>query len=249
MSYNIKVLLAYEGTDYLGWQKTAAGPSIEGELEPQLQCLLGHPIRLQAASRTDAGVHAEGQVVNFRVESLRYSLRRLQLSLNQLLPSSIRVLEIEEAPLCFHPTLDAKGKEYRYLIDNGPVALPRQRHYSWHQPFPLGIDQMRQAAALLIGTNDYYALCNRSHKQKYRDTIRSLEAIELLVHPERQVELRIRGSSFLYKMVRNIAGLLVSVGLGKKGAEEIPRLLASGDRTLAGVTAPAAGLTLHRVFY
>ncbi len=240
---NIKLILAYEGTRYLGWQKTAMGRSIEEELEKVLAQILRHPVALQAASRTDAGVHAKGQVINFFTD-VEISLDRLQKSLNSLLPGDISVLKIEEADPSFHPTLGSRGKEYRYSVCLGPAQLPFHRNFSWHFAYPVNVEEMKKAAALLKGRHDFSAFTN----ERQEDNVR--EIFDIVIEPEEEgLKIRVSGNNFLYKMVRNIVGTLLYVGCGKLSADEIPAILKSKDRTRAGVTAPAQGLVLNEVFY
>jgi tRNA pseudouridine38-40 synthase len=240
---NIKLILAYEGTHYLGWQKTAMGPSIEEELEKAVTQILQHPVRLQAASRTDAGVHAEGQVVNFFTES-EMPLDKLQKGLNGILPNDISVLKMETASEDFHPTLGSQGKEYHYSVCLGSTQLPFYRNFSWHFTQPVDVEAMKRAALYLIGSHDFSAFTNERQENNVREifdiTIESLD---------NRIKIRVAGNNFLYKMVRNIVGTLLYVGCGKLTSEEIPAILKSKDRTLAGVTAPAIGLVLKEVFY
>ncbi len=240
---NIKLILAYEGTRYLGWQKTITGLSIEEELEKAVAQILQHPVNLQAASRTDAGVHAEGQVVNFFTER-DIPLDKLQKGLNSILPSDISVVQIEEAKESFHPTLQNYGKEYHYSVCLGPTQLPFYRNFSWHFSYPVNIEEMKKAALYLIGKHDFSAFTN----EKQENNIREIFEIEIEEFKSR-LKIRVSGNNFLYKMVRNIVGTLLYVGCGKLSAEEIPAILNSKDRTLAGVTAPALGLILKEVFY
>ncbi len=240
---NIKLILAYEGTRYLGWQKTIAGPSIEEELENAVAQILQHPVNLQAASRTDAGVHAEGQVVNFFTER-EMPLDKLQKGLNSILPSDISVLQIEEAQESFHPTLQNCGKEYHYFVCLGSTQLPFYRNFSWHFSYPVNIKEMKKAALHLTGKHDFSAFTN----EKQENNIREIFDIEIEAFDNR-LKIRVSGNNFLYKMVRNIVGTLIYVGCNKLSAEEIPTILNSKDRTLAGVTAPALGLVLKEVFY
>jgi tRNA pseudouridine38-40 synthase len=243
MVKNIKLILAYEGTRYLGWQKTAMGLSIEEELEKALAQILQHPVKLQAASRTDAGVHAEGQVVNFFTES-EMPLDKLQKSLNSLLPKDISVLKIEEAPEAFHPTLDCRGKEYHYSVCTGSTQLPFHRQFSWHFSYPLDLEAMQKAAEALLGKHDFSAFTN----EKQEDNVREIFAIQ--IEPlDGRLKIRVSGNNFLYKMVRNIVGTLLYAGCGKLPWQEVPSIIASKDRTRAGVTAPAHGLVLKEVIY
>jgi len=240
---NIKLILAYEGTHYLGWQKTAMGPSIEEELEKALAQILRHPVSLQAASRTDAGVHAEGQVVNFFTD-VKIPLEKLQKSLNGLLAKDISVIKIELADESFHPTLDSQGKEYHYSVCLGSTQLPFYRNFSWHFAYPVNIDEIRKAAHRLKGRHDFAAFTN----ERQEDNVR--EIFDIVIEPsENRLKIRVSGNNFLYKMVRNIVGTLLYVGCGKLSSDEVPSILASRDRTRAGVTAPALGLVLKEVFY
>lgn len=245
---NIKLVIAYDGANYLGWQKTSAGPTIEQTLESILEKILQEPISLQAASRTDAGVHAHGQVVNF-FTSRTIDPNRFRISLNQLLPSDIALILVEKVEYDFHPTVDSTGKEYRYSICNNFFQLPEHRFSSWHYPYSLDFNEMRKAALHFIGTHDFVTFCNMKNLQNYENTIRQIDAIEIIELDEKRIQFKIRGNHFLYKMVRNIVGTLLHVGRKKIKAEDIPRLLQGQDRTQAGITAPAHGLTLYRVNY
>lgn len=246
---NLKLIVAYDGQGYLGWQKTDTGPSIENALQTVLEQIFQEPITLQAASRTDAGVHARGQVVNFYTSKLRTSLPRLQASLNGLLPSDIAVLQVTEEPFAFHPTLDCLGKEYHYTISHGSTQLPQHRFYSWHYPYSLDPDAMRAAARAFVGEHDFSAFCNFQKNASYTDWIRSVSDVSIIELPEHQLQISVKGNHFLYKMVRNIVGTLAQVGRGLIASDAIPQILASRDRTQAGLTAPACGLCLFRVFY
>lgn len=249
MLSNIKLIVAYEGTAYLGWQETKAGPSIETTLKNVLEQILQEKISLQAASRTDAGVHAEGQVVNFFTSKSDLSLDRLCISLNSLLPKDIVIRYTERMHDDFHPTLDCQEKEYHYWICANSYQLPQHRNYSWHIHHPLNLTAMRQASQLLIGCHDFSSFTNTKKNEVYVDYVREVKAIEIIDHPQHRLQMIIRGNHFLYKMVRNIVGTLVYIGMGKLEIEEIPRILKTGDRSLAGMTAPAHGLTLFKIYY
>jgi len=246
---NIRLTLAYEGTRFLGWQKTNTGLSVEGILEQVLAKILQHDISLQAASRTDAGVHAAAQVVNFFTSKENVRLDRLQLSLNKLLPKDIAVLSIEKIQSHFHPTLHCLGKEYHYELCYGTAQFPMHRHFSWHYPCSLDISAMTLAAALMEGEHNFSAFCNFRKNIAYKSYVRQIEFIRLIELPGQRLHFEIRGNSFLYKMVRNLVGTLVYVGCGKIHIQEIPALLSGGKRPQAGITAPAHGLCLFRVFY
>lgn len=247
MHYNIKLIIAYLGTSFVGWQKTKMGPSVEEVLEKTLQQILQHDVKLQAASRTDAGVHAAGQVINFTTPKL-LCLNTIQHRLNGMLPKEISVIRAKQMPEDFHPTLSCLKKEYWYQLCYGTAQMPFVRHTSWHFPYSLEIKQMEQAAKHLIGTHDFSSFCN-DRALWDRSPICQIENIEILSQPEKRLKMRMIGDHFLYKMVRNIAGTLAYVGCGKIPVDQIPMILASKDRRLAGVTAPAHGLILKQVFY
>lgn len=242
---NIKCILAYCGTQYLGWQKTRVGPSIEGVVEEALGKILQHPVMLQAASRTDRGVHAEGQVINFF--SYPQPLKKLQQSLNALFPKDISSLSLEEAEESFHPTLDCRGKEYHYHICNCSFQSPFYQAFSWHYRIPLDLELMRQAASLLIGERDFSAFTNQ--RLPVEKAHRRVTRIAFHTLPDQRLRIEIEGASFLYKMVRNLVGTLVYIGSQKISLSMLPQILLSRDRRLAGMTAPAHGLCLKKVFY
>jgi tRNA pseudouridine38-40 synthase len=247
---NVKLTVAYDGTCYLGWQKTQEGPSIEESLQAALEKIIQRPIALQAASRTDAGVHAEGQIVNFLLPTpCSLDMERLRYSLNSMLPSDIVILHAEFAHPDFHPSLGCTGKEYHYYVSLGPYLLPWDARYCWYYGYPLQFDAMQEGAKALVGTHNFSAFCNTSKERNYKDKIRTLQSIEIDRITSQKIRFRIQGNHFLYKMVRNIVGTLLDIGRGKIDVCAIPTILKSLDRTYAGVTAPAAGLFLHRVIY
>lgn len=245
---NIKLIIAYDGTHYHGWQKTAMGPSIEGVLESTLSKILQEPVVLQAASRTDAGVHAANQVVNFFLNRSP-CLRKLQYALNGLLPKEVRVKHMEIVHDHFHPTLDCIKKEYHYQVCYGPIQLPFQRCYAWHYPHDLNIDMMRAAAVQLIGRHDFSAFCNDLTQREYDHCIREIYTLDIFETPYQCLRFEICGNNFLYKMVRNLVGTIVYVGCGKIAVEDISSLISEKKRTQIGMTAPATGLFLQEVIY
>lgn len=246
---NIKLIIAYDGTAYLGWQKANTGPSIEITLQTLIEKILQHPVLLQAASRTDAGVHSEGQVVNFLTSKLDFDLNKFQMSLNRLLPKDIIILKVEKMPLSFHPTIHCIGKEYRYFVCMGQSQLPQHRFYSWHVPYPLQLDAIRKACPYLIGSHDFSSFCNAKIKTHYSDYVREVQLLQLTELENNRLCFRIQGNHFLYKMVRNIIGTLIYVGRGKISLQSLREILESRHRPEAGVTAPAHGLFLQRVIY
>lgn len=243
---NLCLEIAYEGSRYLGWQKTKMGPSIEQSLEIVLSQILQEKISLQAASRTDAGVHAEGQIVNFKT-SQELSLPTLLRALQSLLPKDISAKKLSLVPDHFHPTLDNKGKEYHYRVYLGPTQPPFERHLSWHLPYSLNVQAIEQAIPHLIGTHDFAAFCNKRHDLP-EETIRTLTSITCNFTPP-LLTFSVKGENFLYKMVRNIVGTLVYIGAQKIPVDSIPLILKSKNRTLAGITAPAHGLFLKKIYY
>lgn len=246
---NIKLTIAYDGTHYLGWQATQMGPSIEAVLQRTLEQILQHPIHLQAASRTDAGVHAEGQIVNFLSAKENLNIVKLQLSLNSLLPKDIVIRHTEFVHPHFHPTLDCIGKVYDYQVCFGQVQLPRYRFTSWHYHSPLDLEKMREAASILIGEHDFTTFCNVRKNDPYENHVRILKNIQIIELENERLLFILEANSFLFRMARNLVGTLVYIGSGKLQLEQLKDIIAQKDRTLAGMTAPAHGLTLKKVLY
>ncbi len=233
-----KLIISYDGTRYFGWQKTNVGPTIQEELQKAVAKITQETAVPEAASRTDRGVHAKGQVVHLSLQK-EIALR----SLNAVLPSDIRVLELE--PAAFHATLDAVKKEYHYHLCLGAVQDPIHRLYSWHTRYPLDLEKMRRASKDLLGTHDFSAFANEPEENPHC----SLESIQIEELPGERLQIALIGNRFLYKMARNLSGTLVYIGCGKLPLDCIPSLLASRDRKAAGITAPAHGLVLQKVFY
>lgn len=242
---NFQLTLAYQGTCYKGWQKTKEGRSIEETLEKALLDILGHSINLQAASRTDAGVHAKAQVVNF-FSSVDIHPQQLQKSLNGILPRDISVVSVQPVDRMFHPTLHSFGKIYHYNLCHDAFQLPFNRLFSWHYPYPkLDIDSMQRAANLLRGKHDFSAFT----MSPLIDNVREIFSIDIIPLPCRRLRIEIFGDKFLYKMVRIIVGTLVYMGSNRLKAEDILKILYSKNRKNAGITAPAHGLCLYKVQY
>ena len=242
---NIVLCIAYDGGNYLGWQKTSAGPTIEGVLEDCLTTLLNHPVKLQAASRTDAGVHASGQVINF-FTTTKQNLAELKLSLKRLLPKDIYLLSVKHAVDSFHPTLDCIRKTYVYTVQTTPLS-PFDRHYIWHYPYPIDLNLVRQNARDLIGTHDFKAFETVSSSMA-KSTKREIYSINIDEIDSNRYKISICGNSFLYKMVRTLVGTLVQIGSGKI-EHTSATILASQDRKQAGMTAPAHALCLCELTY
>jgi tRNA pseudouridine38-40 synthase len=241
---NIKCLISYDGFRYLGWQATSAGPSISATIQQVLEKILQCSIKLQAASRTDRGVHALEQVMNFHVADA-IDLRRVQFSANSLLPADIRILHMEIAPDTFHASCNAQKKSYLYQVETAPILLPHQRNYYWHYHYPIRSELMERAKIFFIGKKDFSAFCNE-HRE---DTQREIFSIDLSVIDKTRVHFRILGNKFLYKMVRNLIGTLVYVGHGRVSMQAASILLSKKKRRKAAMTAPAHGLFLEKVYY
>lgn len=242
---NYRLNICYEGTNYFGWQDNQSELTFESILAKALTRIYGTRPKLQAASRTDRGVHAKEQVVNFFAPPL-ISEETMVKAINRYLPKDIRVLSVTLMPSTFHPTLDNRQKEYVYRITNKPIQLPFDRHFAWHVKPPLDVTLMRNAASLLIGTKDFTSFCNQSPSIPY-DKTRTIRTINIEGHGD--ILITIVGENFLYKMVRNIVGTLVYVGLLKIKLVDLSALIERRDRKFAGVTAPAHGLTLNKVYY
>jgi len=241
----LRLLVEYDGTGFAGWQRQDGQRTIQGCLEQAFAKMTGQPVRVRGAGRTDAGVHALGQVASVEVASRIPSLGFLR-GLNTHLPSEIAVLEVADLPAGFDARRDARGKIYRYAVWNHPVRSPHHARWSWHVYDPLDTHAMRVAAAVLVGEHDFRAF--RSSDCDRLNTVRILRRFDL-IRAGALLTFEVEGTAFLRNMVRILAGTLVDVGRGKMTAAQVQALLGSGDRTQAGVTAPAHGLTLVRVIY
>lgn len=243
---NIKLTIAYDGCNFFGYQKVHNKRTVEGELLQALNILLKEKIILQAASRTDKGVHALGQVVNFITSNEALDLQQLQKALNAILEKDLRVLAIEKEVLNFHPTLDALAKEYHYFICNHPFLPPHKRAYCWHYPYiQLNLSAMQRGAQLLEGEKDFVAFS----AEKVENGIRRIIYLQITEEDENLIKIKIIGNRFLYKMVRIIAGTLTEIGARKISEKELLDIIERKNRSLAGPTAPAKGLFLVTVFY
>jgi tRNA pseudouridine38-40 synthase len=249
---HIRLIVEYDGTGLCGWQRQANGPTVQGHLEAALAKLLAHDVAVVGASRTDAGVHARGQVASFRTERA-IPLHGIRRGLNALLPPAIAIAEASEAAEDFHPRFSATGKHYRYLLFTRADRSPRWRDRAWHHSAPLDRDAMREAATALIGEHDFAAF--RAAGCTAKRTVRRIDQIEITELPGELpggswlVAVDVRGNAFLRNMVRIVVGTLVEVGRGRRPIGQVAEILASKDRTRAGITAPARGLELVSVGY
>lgn len=241
----VKLTIAYQGTQYQGWQRQKRFKSIQETVEKLVSNLLNERIELTASGRTDAGVHALAQVASF-VHHSTFPTTRLCYVLNYHLPDDIQILSAEDVEADFHPRYSARGKIYQYKIDNASVKDPLKSYLVWHVPEPLDLDRMRDAAACWIGEHDFATF--RSQGSSAKTTIRRIDAIEL--HKEGTlVTLTFRGNGFLYNMVRIMTAVLVLIGKGRLEPSDAERLLGAKERTMAPWTAPPQGLYLTEVIY
>lgn len=244
-----KLTIAYDGTHYEGWQVQKTGTGVQEKIEEALAKLFPGKPRLHSSSRTDTGVHALGMIAHFEAprSEFKMSIRRLAIAINAWLPDDIRVLSATVASKKFHARFDATGKQYRYFVWNHPAMNPLLRHQAWHVTRKLNVAAMRDAAKLFVGRHDFKSFAaNRNYEME--STTRSLTRCEIR-RKGPLLTFTIEGGGFLYKMCRGIVGTVVQVGLGKFPAAEIKRMLARKDRRGAGMTAPAHGLVLWKVFY
>lgn len=241
----ILLVVAYDGTNYCGWQLQPNGVTIEEVLNQTLTALLKEPVCVTGASRTDSGVHAMGNVAVFDTES-RIPGDKFCFALNQRLPDDIRIQSSREVPVTFHPRKANCVKTYEYRILNRKIDMPLQRLYSHFCYFKLDVDRMRQAAAFLVGEHDFKSFC--TVRTQAEDTVRTIYSLDLQKDGD-MIVLRISGSGFLYNMVRIIAGTLVKVGMGVYPPEYVEEILEARDRAAAGPTIPARGLTLVGLEY
>jgi tRNA pseudouridine38-40 synthase len=242
---NVRLVLEYDGTEFHGWQRQAGLRTIQDVMEEALRALTGAGVSIHASGRTDAGVHALGQVVHFFTAS-RHAPGVFVKGLNALLPADVRVLGAEEMPQSFHATLDARGKRYRYVIDNRAVAQVMMLRYAWHVYQPLDVEAMARAARALLGRHDF-----RSFETEWPNRTSSVRTIEDIVVERRgdDVWIEVEADGFLYHMVRAIAGTLVLVGKGRRAESWVREALLAEDRREAGPNAPPQGLFLLRVRY
>lgn len=244
--YNYKLTIQYDGTRYRGWQVQGnTDQTIQGKVEGVLSRLTGQPVELHGSGRTDAGVHALGQVANVKLPR-PFDPSELLRELNRYLPADIGVIAVEPAPERFHARLNAHSKTYRYRIWNSEIPNVLERSYLYPLPEPLDVAAMERAAADLVGTHDFRSFCGLKRFKK--STVRTITDIPITQHGS-EVRLEFTGNGFLMRMVRILAGTLVEVGLGQRAADAMPAVLAAQDRAAAGPALPAQGLALVRVEY
>lgn len=242
---NIKLTIQYDGTNYCGWQKQHNGISIQEKIEDAIYSVTGETVNLIGSGRTDAGVHAIGQVANFKTNST-IPPNRFKYALIPKLPEDISIVQSELVPDSFHSRYDAKGKIYRYAIYNEEIRNPIYSRYVYHVPYRLDLASMDRAKEYFLGSHDFRAFM--ASRSSVKSTIRTINSITL-DRKEDLIFLTIEGNAFLHNMVRIIVGTLVEVGLGKRHWQSIPQIIKSKDRKMSGHTAPAQGLCLKKVYY
>jgi tRNA pseudouridine38-40 synthase len=243
---NFKLIIEYDGTHYLGWQRQVIGPTVQGEIERALSSMTGTAVTLIGAGRTDAGVHALRQVANFSCHT-RLNPEPILKGLNSLLPPDIAIHECHLVPHAFHARFDAHSKVYQYRILNRATRSAIERNYAWFIHVPLDLDAMRRAAGYLVGRRDFKAFESTGSPRAH--TVRTVLAADWLDNGGGRWTFQVEADGFLRCMVRNIVGTLVAVGRGKLAAPDLSHILDSRDRKRAGPTAPGRGLFLAEVKY
>jgi len=240
----VRLTLAYDGSGFRGWARNAGQRTVEGVLSDALARVLGDMPKLAVAGRTDAGVHARGQVASFTAAD-DVDLERLQISINGLLAPEIVAEDVRQAPEGFNARFSATAREYRYRIDTGAWPDPFDAWFVWHRPGELAVTSMREAARTLHGEHDFASFCRRPQSG---GTVRRLERLSIARVGDR-VEISARANAFLHQMVRTLVGTLVAVGDGRLDAGTVHEILVARDRSRTPEMAPAHGLTLERVVY
>ncbi len=246
----LRVVLEYDGTNFSGWQVQKGLPpqqTVQGAVQQAIERLTLERVRVRGASRTDAGVHARGQVAAFETSKERVPIVGFTRGLGQFLPKAVAVRRVEQAPPGWDPRRTSRGKHYRYTYWNDETPSALDRHRAWWVRGRLDLAAMRAAAALLLGTHDFEAF--RSADCAAKHAVRTIYSLDVRPGPYRRVELDVVGNAFCRNMVRIFAGQLYEVGLGKVRPEAVADILESRDRTRAGMTAPPQGLCLEEVIY
>ncbi len=240
---NLRLVIEYDGTDYVGWQYQANGPSVQEEIEKALRNLTQEEARVIGAGRTDAGVHARGQVANVRIETALDSSELLK-GVNAVLPESIVVHSIEDVQADFHARYSAASRSYRYMILRTRSAL--ERSFGWYIGYPLDVEAMERCAATLMGDHDFQSFCKTiPEANHYRCSVTN----SVWTHVENRLYYDITANRFLHGMVRTLVGTMVDVGRGRRTEQEFAAILEGRNRSLAGMAAPAKGLYLERIGY
>jgi len=248
---NFKLLIQYDGTDFRGWQVQPGERTVQGELQRVVSLIEDADVYVCGSGRTDSGVHAEGQVANIKLQK-SFTPEKLRGAINGNLWRDLRILHVEKAADDFHARFSAKGKTYVYRVINAPVISPFWSRYAHHEARPLNVNQMNEAAKYFLGEHDWTAFSAAQSDSENRVRNVTNFTVETVWDTRAQsqiIEFRITGEGFLRYMVRSIVGTMLEVGRGEKDFDTIQTAIVSGDRNLAGATAPAHGLTLLKVFY
>jgi tRNA pseudouridine38-40 synthase len=247
----LKLIVAYDGAEFYGWQVQPDHTTVQGTLASAIGRITGEKVLPQGSGRTDAGVHALAQVVTFMTES-SVPTENFVKALNDILPASVRVLDVAEMPAGFHARHAARAKSYRYRIYRGAICPPFLARYVWHYPYPLNEQAMERAAALVVGENDFTSFAavdpERGREAETRSNVRTIFS-SAWERVGEELIYRVKGSGFLHHMVRNLVGTFLLVGRGTLQVHDITRILEARDRSAAGATAPARGLYLVSVVY
>ena len=242
---NIKLMIQYDGTNFFGWQRQREEPTVQQVIEDAIADLTQEKITLYGAGRTDTGVHARAQVANFHTESA-HTPAIFQTALNARFGDDLAVIAAEEVALDWHARKNARGKVYEYVICNAPLRPVFDRQYMLHVSAPLDVDAMTNAASILVGEHDFRSFTRKAHTKE--NCVRTVTRLAIARNDPR-VTVTVKGTGFLYMMVRAIAGALLEAGTGRLTRDDLQRILDARNRSEAGPTAPAHGLTLVRVIY
>ncbi len=243
---NIKLTIEYDGKEYNGWQKQPTKLNIQGTIEQAIKTITGEEVELMASGRTDAGVHAFGQIANFKTNS-NIPTEKIAIALNSNLKKSIRIISAEEVNERFHSRLSCKRKTYRYIINNSEFSSAIYRNLETHIPQKLDVEKMKIGAKFFEGEHDFKAF--KASGTSSKSSVRTIYNAQVIQMPNNRIYIELTGNGFLYNMVRIISGTLVEVGLGKLEPEDIKNIINSKNRNLAGKTLPPNGLYLLSVEY
>lgn len=248
---NFRLLIQYDGTEFHGWQVQSGERTVQGELTKVASLLEGGDVFVCGSGRTDAGVHAEGQVANIKLTK-PFTPEKLRAAINGNLASDVRIMQVDEVPEDFHSRFSAKGKSYLYRLTNAQVMSPFWSRYAAHEARPIDVQKLEEAAKLFLGKHDWTAFS--AAQSDVEDRVRTVSEFSVTERVEeragsRMIEFRVSGNGFLRYMVRSMVGTLLEVGRGERDFDTIRTAIETGDRNLAGATAPAHGLTLLKVYY
>ncbi|TCO74981.1 tRNA pseudouridine(38-40) synthase TruA [Marinisporobacter balticus] len=242
---NVKLIIEYDGTNFSGWQMQPNARTVQEEIEKGLKKIIKKEVKINGSGRTDAGVHALGQVANFK-ETFSIPIQKIPLALNAMIPEDISIKEAIEVPENFHARYHAKGKRYIYKIYNGQLRSALLKNHAYFTSYTLNVEKMKKATAYFIGEHDFKAFM--ASRTSIKNTVRTIQDIRLYEQEELLI-LDIKGNGFLYNMVRIMTGTLVDIGRGRIDEKDLPNIIKSCSRESAGHTAPPQGLYLAEVYY